>query len=147
MEKGQKIYEVGYLLNPLVPEEKLDEEISVLRGLIEKKQGLITGEERAKMQRLAFVIKKPRAGNFESAWFGWMKFMSDSEILGEIKDLFDKNQNIVRFLILESLKEDVARRAPRKTIRRKPLTAPAIKTEIKTEEVDKKLEELLAHEA
>lgn len=147
MEKESKIYEIGYLLSPLIPEEKLDGDISALREAIEKKQGLVVSEERAKMQRLAYAIKKPHAGNFESAWFGWIKFMANPEFLSEIKNSFDKNQNLVRFLIINSLKEDTARRAPRKIIRRKPLTAPEIKTEIKNEEVDKKLEELLAHEA
>ena len=145
MEKESKIYEVGYLLSPLIPEDKLDGEIFVLRDAIEKKQGLVVNEEKARMQRLAYNIIKPHAGNFESAWFGWIKFMANPEIVSEIKNSFDKNQNIVRFLIVNSAKEDTTRRAPRKTMGRKPFTAPEVKTEIKTEEVDKKLEELLAH--
>lgn len=143
MEKDSKIYEIGYLLSPLIPEDKLDGEISVLRETIEKKQGLITNEERAKMQRLAYIIKRPHIGSFESAYFGWIKFMANPEIISEIKSSFDKNNNLARFLIIESSKEDTSRRAPRKIIRRKPMTTPEIKTEIKTEEVDKKLEELV----
>ena len=146
MEKESKIYEVGYLLSPLIPEDKLDGEISVLRDAIEKKQGLIVNEEKARMQRLAYNIIKPHAGNFESAWFGWIKFMANPEVLLEIKSHFDKNQNLIRFLIINSSKEDTTKRALRKTIGRKHFTAPEVKTEIKTEEVDKKLEELLAHE-
>jgi len=143
MEKESKIYEIGYLLSPLIPEDKLDGEISILREIIEKKQGLIVNEERARMQRLAYVIKRPHIGSFESAYFGWIKFMANPEIISEIKSSFDKNNNLARFLITETLKEDTSRRAPRKIIRRKPTTTPEIKTEIKTEEVDKKLEELV----
>lgn len=143
MEKESKIYEVGYLISPLVPEDKLDGEISVLRDAVEKKQGLIVSEERARMQRLAYNIIKPHAGNFESAWFGWIKFMAAPEAVSEIKSHFDKNQNLVRFLIINSSKEDTAKRAPRRTTGRKTFVAPEVKTEIKTEEVDKKLEELV----
>lgn len=149
MERESKIYEIGYLLTPLIPEERINEEISVLRGLIEGNHGFIINEEGAKMQRLAYTIKKPNAGSFDSAYFGWIKFMAASDSAPEIKKSFDKNQNVVRFLITEITKEEALRKLPTgKFIRKKkPLAArpiePKIKTEIKTEEIDKKLEELI----
>lgn len=144
MEKGQKIYEIGYLLSPLIAEEKLDEEISVLRKLIEEKGGFIISEGRPKSQKLAYPIKK-----FETAYFGWFKFSSDSETISEIKNSFEKSplgEKIIRFLLIETKKETIAPISPKKAIRKKKLfvTPEAkVKGEIKLEEIDKKLEELL----
>lgn len=145
MEKEPKTYEIGYLITPLMPEEKLDEEISVLRGFIEGNQGLITAEERAKMQKLSYEIEKPGMGRFNSAYFGWIKFMASPSVLDEIKKSLDKDANVLRFLAVESEKETAAQKpsAPRMA-RRKPAAAGAPeKTEVKTEEIDKKLEELI----
>ncbi|MCX6731415.1 MAG: 30S ribosomal protein S6 [Candidatus Parcubacteria bacterium] len=133
METEQKMYEIGYLLSPLIPEEKLDEEIGSLRKLIEDKKGFILNEGRPKMQKLAYPIKK-----LETAYFGWIKFTADPSSLPEIK-----SPQIIRFLITEVIKTP-----PAKKIIKKKKTLPAgvisgIKEGIKFEEIDKKLEELL----
>lgn len=148
MDGEQKIYELGYLLTPLIPEDGLDGEISVLRNLIENKHGLIISEEKAKMHRLAYTIIKRHFGRFDSAYFGWVKFMAVPEMIGEIEKDFKKLSNIVRFIILDITKEESIKKMPTaKAIKRK---RPVIikeakpKEEIKTEEIDKKLEELLA---
>ena len=146
-----KKYEIGYLLSPLIPEEKLDGDISALRKLIEDRQGLITNEERGKMRKLAYNIHKPALGKLDSAYFGWMKFVANPEVLLEIKNFLDKEPNLVRFLLIESAKEEIARKPARKITRpagnreEKTIskTQPKVKTEIKEEEIDKKLEELL----
>ncbi|MEW5907564.1 MAG: 30S ribosomal protein S6 [Patescibacteria group bacterium] len=143
MEKDPKIYEIGYLLNPLIPEEKIDDEILLLRHSVEQQQGLIINEQRAKMQKLAYTIKRPNKSQFDSAHFGWIRFMSKPDIIGKIKNDFDKNNNIVRFLILEILKEEPARIITKKIVKRKPAIGEKPKIEIKAEEIDKKLEEIL----
>lgn len=148
MEKDSKMYEIGYLLSPLIPEDKVNEEISILRNLIEKNRGLITGEETAKMRRLAYTLKKPNAGSFESAYFGWLKFMAGAEDFLETKKEFEKNANIIRFMALETEQEKAMKKsiadkiAKKRKFVSKPVDAGP-KEEIKTEEVDKKLEEIL----
>ncbi len=148
MEKDSKMYEIGYLLSPLIPEDKVNEEISVLRNLIEKNHGLIIGEETAMMRRLAYTLKKPNAGSFDSAYFGWIKFMAGAEDFLEAKKEFGKNANIIRFLALELTREKAVKKSTEDKIAKKRRVAikPADtgpKEEIKTEEVDKKLEELI----
>lgn len=145
MEKEQEMYEIGYLLNPLLPEEKLDEEIFVLRNFIESGQagrhGFIISEERAKMHKLAYPIKKNG-----SAYFGWIKFVAEPEALAGIKNNFDKNGNVIRFLIIKGEQETESQSVSkkRKIIKRAPMAIDGGEKEIKTEEIDKKLEELLA---
>ncbi len=147
MEKGQNIYEIGYLLSPLIPEEKLDEEISVLRKAIEDKQGFILSESRGKIHRLAYTIKAHgSSGKFDSAYFGWMKFTIEPEQLLETKNTLDKNNQLIRFLIVKAVKEQPARQMGIKRPAKKKMTAAEElkeRGEVQTEEIDKKLEEIL----
>lgn len=145
MEKERKMYEIGYLLSPLIPEEKLDEEISVLRKLIEDRQGFIMNEGRARIQSLAYPVK-----GFDSAYFGWIKFAASPEVLPEIKISFDNpptgEDKIIRFLIIKTVKGAAAPRLMKKQVVRKKISPerPKEKSGIKPEEIDKKIEELLA---
>lgn len=150
MENETKTYEIGYLLSPLVPEDKLDAEISVLRGLVESRKCLIMGEERARIRKLAYIVQKKGSGKFDTAYFGWIKFVADPAAIADIKSDFDKTANILRFLILDTTKSESVRKAAKKPakpsgFRKKPAQGPEteIKTEIKPEEIDKKIEELL----
>lgn len=129
METEQRIYEIGYLLSPLIPEERLDEEISVLRKIIEDKKGFILSEARPKIQKLAYPINK-----LESAYFGWIKFTADPSSLPEIK-----SPQIIRFLITEIIETPPVK----KIIKKKKTIISGIKEGVKFEEIDKKLEELL----
>jgi len=141
MEKDQKIYEIGYLFSPLIPEEKIDEEVSVLRKLIESRNSFIMSEERPKNHKLAYPIKK-----FNTAYFGWFKILASPESVSEIKNSFDKSEKVIRFLIIKIIKEaEQPFRPVRKRIlkTRKPSIEAKEKPELKTEEIDKKLEELL----
>lgn len=140
MEKEQKMYEIGYLLTPLISEEKLDEEVFVLRKLIDDKKGLIINEARPKMRKLAYPIKK-----LESAYFGWIKFTADPEIIEEIESSLKKSDKVIRFLIVKVAKEAAVSRLARKVVKKKKPTEPKEKIEIKPEEIDKKLEELLTN--
>ncbi|MBU3925607.1 30S ribosomal protein S6 [Patescibacteria group bacterium] len=148
MEKNSKIYEISYLLSPLIPEDKLNEEISILRELIEKNHGLIINEEPAKIHRLAYTIKKSNMGSFDSAYLGWLKIMAAPEDFLEIKKEFEKNQKLVRIIIMESIQEKASKKlsGDKMIKKRKVLSSPVEsgpKEEIKTEEVDKKLEEII----
>ncbi len=147
MEKETKMYEIGYLLSPLISEEKLDEEISALRKLIEDRKGFIMNESRARTQSLAYPVK-----GFNSAYFGWIKFAASPEVLPEIKISFDNppigGDKIIRFLIIKTIKETAVPRLTRKIVKKKiSFEKPKEKLGIKPEEIDKKIEELIGHEA
>jgi len=128
------LYEIGYLLTPLIPSDKIDGEISVLRKVIEDKKGLITDEGRAKIQKLAYTINK-----LDSTYFGWIQFVADPTYLPEIKNSFDKVDNIVRFLITKPEKEKIGKKKDKKIVSK----TKEPKEEIKEEEVDQKIEELI----
>jgi len=138
VEADPKLYEIGYLLTPLIPADKLVDEVNLIRSAIEKEKGLIVGEEAPKSRQLAYEIKK-----FTTASFGWIRFMARPDTLERLKKSFDGNANLLRFLILNAEKETVSQK-PFKSIKPKgkedSVNIP--KEEIKEEEIDKKLEEI-----
>lgn len=139
MKEEHKMYEIGYLLNPLLAEENLENEVSAMRKLIEDGKGFIINEGRPRMLRLAYAIQK-----IDNAHFGWLKFSSGSESILDIQNDFKKNKNIIRFLITIAHKENMMARSPKiMAKRKKPVVAEKDKPSIKPEEIDKKLEELL----
>jgi len=141
METEPKTYEINYLLIPLVAEEKLGEGADALRKIIEDNGGFIVGEERAKMQRLAYKIKK-----FETAYFGWFRFSAKPEAIAAVKNSFEKNEKVIRSLIIEAGKENLPQFSARKTAgakRTEDVGSEEPKKEIKPEQIDEKLEEIL----
>jgi len=142
MERDNKTYEINYLLTPLLPEDKVAEETAVLRKIIEDNKGFVVGEDQPKTQKLSYPIKK-----FDSAYYGWFKFSAGAESIDNIKNGFDKNEKILRALATEAGKENVAQFAPRRGAgAAKPEGAPSEtveKVEIKPEQIDQKLEEIL----
>lgn len=136
IEADPKLYEIGYLLTPLIPADKLDDEVNLIRSAIEKEKGLITGEESPKSRSLAYEIKK-----FTTASFGWIRFMVRPDALEGLKKSFDGNANLLRFLILNAEKETISQK-PLRAVRAKSADTQTQREEIQEEEIDKKLEEI-----
>lgn len=142
MDKDNKTYEINYLLTPLILEDKIAEETAVLRKIIEDNKGFVVGEDQPKMQKLSYAIKK-----FDNGYYGWFKFSVGAEFIDNIKNGFNKNEKILRALVTEAGKENAAKFAPRYGAgMAKPEEAfseTTEKVEIKPEQIDQKLEEIL----
>ena len=101
------MYEVGFHLLPTVPEEKLEEVVSSLQSLITKDGGMVVSEEFPKIRQLAYDIKKRidiKHVTFSKAYFGWIKFVMDPSGILELKKRLDLDPNLIRFLILKTVK-------------------------------------------
>jgi ribosomal protein S6 len=155
MSKEVNLYEIGLLVTPEIPEEKAPEVIGAVRTAIEDKGGTIESIQDLKMRRIWFPIKQ-----MSSAYFGAVQFMIAPAKIEEIKKDAEKNNSILRHLILEWKKEP-----PRPIY--KPLVSkdeatpetksdivveqpenrssehPASKPRVDEEEIDKKLDEIL----
>lgn len=144
MDAENKIYEINYLMTPLLPEDKITEETALLRKIIEDNNGFVIGEDQAKRQKLSYPIKK-----FDTAYYGWFRFSAAADSLDNIKNNFNNNEKTLRSLITETGKENLTQFSPRKIVRTPkpegsfPLPEVAEKVEIKPEQIDKKLEEIL----
>lgn len=111
-EKGDgklHAYEVGYHIVPVVSIENLSGEVEKIKNFIAKKEVVVVSEEFPKMRELAYPISKIVNGtkrNFNTAYFGWIKFDAGETSVEEIKKFFDENENILRFIIINTVREN-----------------------------------------
>jgi ribosomal protein S6 len=151
MAKEIQMYELGYLLLPLVAQEKVSDEVLALRGIIESAGGMILEEETPKLRPLAYDISKSMANKknkFDQAYFGWIRYQSGSSVTPSIKDAVEKRENILRFLIIKTVKE--VRRASRRPMGTGPVRSPLGPKEAAKEkpamtdqEIDREIENLI----
>lgn len=164
-EAETQVYELGFHIISSVEEGKLPAEVDSIKASIEKQGGAFIAEEFPKKTALAYTITKDIEGKkqkFDTAYFGWVKFEMKTENIMNVKDDMDKNKNILRFLIIKTVKESTL--APKSAITTKedlhaPTGAPkqikrkaVLKTDEKEkqegpkmteEELDKTIEELI----
>lgn len=110
-ETGEKmhVYEVGYLVVPSLAENKLAEEVSAIRGLIEAAQGEIIAEDFPKLRPLAYTMERAtetKKQKFTEGYFGWIKFELPVSAIKNITQDFDKRSSIIRHLIIKTVREN-----------------------------------------
>lgn len=150
---NSRIYELGYLLVPSIPEEDLPINYGNVKELVASFGGEIISDEMPKMLNLSYPMSKVISNirkKFNTAYFGWVKFEMEAEKVLELKKKLDLDPNFVRFLILKTVRENTiaGKRFVRgETYRR----APAKKTgdhdeapPINKEEIDKEIDALIA---
>lgn len=145
-----QIYELGFHILPIVPEEGLEKEVSSIKAIIEKNGGLFIGEEGSpKLIKLAYsmskVLKNKRTV-FDTAYFGWFKFEANPSSILKVEENLKKVENILRFLLIKSVRES-------KMVSKRPMFGVASTTpkaedpkkneEISEEQVDQAIEELV----
>lgn len=112
-----QVYEVGYLLVPTLGEEEVPAVYSSLKDLIVSLKGELISDEMPKMMPLAYemlkVIQNVR-NRFNTAYFGWVKFEMDTESVLELKKKLDFDSNIIRFLLVKTVRENTL--APKKFV-------------------------------
>ncbi len=148
---NSKIYELGYLLVPTIKEEDLSVNYGNLKELISSFGGEIITDEMPKATNLAYSMSKVISNvrsKFDKAYFGWTKFTMEAEKLLELKKALDLDNNLIRFLILKTVKENTiaTKRFVRSEIYKKPKTKTT-KDEtalpINEKEIDKEIDALV----
>ena len=153
-DANSKVYELGYLLVPTISEEDIPVVFGNLKELISSLGGVAISDEIPKMIPLAYAMVKVVANvrnKFNTAYFGWTKFIMDSDKVSELKKKLDLDSNFIRFLLLKTVKENTiaAKRfvhgevAHRRSVkRRNENTETAVP--INKEEIDKEIDALVA---
>ena len=148
-----KVYELGYLLVPTIATDDVPASYGNLKELVSSFGGEIIGDEMPKMTILAYSISKVISNvrsKFNTAYFGWIKFTMAPEKILELKKTLDLDPNIIRFLILKTVKENTI--AAKRFVRGETYKRPAMKksaenetaTPINKEEIDKEIDALIA---
>lgn len=133
-EQGEHtLYELAYILDGNLSEEKALGTAASLRGIVEKKNSIIVEEVQPKLRKLAYDIEKRGAG-----FFGWIKFLTQSSDINEIEKQAKRMPEMLRVLTVQSFREELMERHAK--TRRKVVTE---EEKGRIEEIDKKLEEIL----
>lgn len=148
--KDSRVYEVGYLLVPTIPEDEAPVLFGNIKEMITALNGVVISDDLPKMTALSYVMVKVIANTrkkFDNAYFGWIKFELDPEALVELKKKLEAEENIIRFLITKTVRENTiaSRRIPTRDIsKRKKEVAEGEATPINKEAIDKEIEAMIA---
>lgn len=151
---NSRVYELGYLLVPTIPETDIPVAFGNLKELVSSLGGITISDEMPKMLTLAYPMVKVMANlryKFKTAYFGWIKFTMDSNKILELKKHLDLDSNFIRFLILKTVKENTiaAKRFTHGEIARRKIKTEKTRSEettifINKEEIDKEIDALVA---
>jgi ribosomal protein S6 len=149
-----RVYEVGYLLVPTISEEEMPALYGNLKELISSFGGVPVSDDMPKMIDLAYPMFKTLQNvrtKFDTAYFGWFKFMMDGDKVLELKKKLDLDLNIIRSLIIKTVKENTiaSKRFVRRDMgsRKVPMAKEGENKEatpINKEEVDKEIDAMIA---
>lgn len=101
------IYEVGYIMLPSIPEENLGGDVTVFKDSLAEMGATFISDEYPKMMELAYEMSRSIANKkqkFSYGYFGWVKFECGAESARVIKDSLDKNEKLVRFLMIKTIR-------------------------------------------
>ncbi len=151
-----RIYELGFHIVPSIPEEKLSAEVTVVKDLLEASGAVFISEEFPKLKPLSYQMTKvvgPKHLKFNTAHFGWIKFEMNPEAILKIKQALERNDNILRFIIVKTVRESTMSviKAPvfRSQVSPKPIPRVSsrktgeIKSPISVAELDKTIDALV----
>jgi ribosomal protein S6 len=148
-----QVYELGFHIVPTIAEEKVANVFGDIKSLLEKNGAVFISEEYPKMRPLAYAMLKNEAGKnekFNFAYFGWVKYELPKEAAAEVKNKLEKNKEILRFLVIKTVRENTlyGHKLPRKD-NEKPEAIVAADVPVEEiimateEEIDKTIEELV----
>jgi ribosomal protein S6 len=148
------VYEVGYLLVPNLAEENVGGEVTALKDMLSGNGAQFISDEFPKMMELAYEMSRTilnKKAKFTTGYFGWVKFEIPTENILKVKEMLDKNESIIRFLLIKTVRESTMspKRAYTKTeggAGAKRRTAKAVEAEagpINEETIDKDIDALV----
>ncbi len=146
----KQVYEIGFHIVPTVAEEKLGDEVSVIRNAVEQGGGIVISEEFPKMRDLTYVMQKyidTKKVSYEKAYFGWIKFEGAPELAQEIKKSADEHPQVLRYLLIKTIRENSLLTKPKERVEREEkkddVSETKVKGKIDEETIDESIEELV----
>ncbi len=141
-ENKDIVYEVGCLFVPIISDKDVLTEVSNIKDLLVKFDFEFLSGDGPKMRDLAYSMKKMIDGKknlFDKAYFVWLKFIANPDELDGLKKELDKNENILRYILIKTVKKDILVSEQKKVPSRTSETKE--KKEIKPARVTKVVEE------
>ncbi len=102
------VYEVGYLMVPTISEENVGGEVTAFKDELQAQGAIFISDEYPKMMELAYEMSRSIANKkqkFSYGYFGWVKFECTTVQGKAIKESLDKNEKLVRYLMITTVRE------------------------------------------
>jgi ribosomal protein S6 len=109
MSEENKLYEIGFHLVSSIPEEKVGDEFSQLKKILESHKAEIVKEGEVNLIDLAYeMVQKINGKNykFDKSYFGWLHFNAGADAIAEIKAELDANTNVLRYIIVKTTDDE-----------------------------------------
>lgn len=129
------VYEVGFHLVPAVGDEGVSAAAEKVRKVLGDAE--IIAEGAPQKMALSYIIERAAQGKrekFSEAYFGWIKFATDREHLPGIAEKLGAMKDVLRHLIIETVREDIAAERRRAVFTSDRLEGETIKKTPRTEE-------------
>jgi small subunit ribosomal protein S6 len=104
-EKTTRLYELGFILVPTMPETEVPAKLESLKSLINKVEGEVTAEGNPEYIDLAYTIEKTfgsKKSKYSQGYFGFIKFNAEPAALESLKKSLDGDVEIVRYLLIKT---------------------------------------------
>lgn len=109
MQNESTVYEVGFHMNPSLPDGEVLGKVADLKQAISERGGTFISEGVPAPYELAYTIIK-RIGNenkrFSQSVFDWVKFEMNPASIVDLKKMLEGDTDIIRFLIIKTVRED-----------------------------------------
>ncbi len=144
------VYEVGYIMVPTIAEENLGGEVTAFKDMFLENGAVFISDEYPKLIELAYVMSRSinnKSQKFSYGYFGWVKFECNTDQARVIKNILDKNEKLVRYLLIKTVRENtmsVKRSYSRQDGNKRRYTPKIEEVEkINEETIDKEIEALV----
>lgn len=105
MSEDQKIYEISFIFDNRLDEDKAKNKLETLKKDIASLKGSFISEETPYMRELSYeMIRVVNNVNlkFNSGYFGWVKFTLDPKEIEAINKKLKLDEEVIRFLIVKA---------------------------------------------
>ena len=104
-EKSTRLYELGFILVPTIPELEVPQKVEALKALVKGEGGVVTNEGTPEYIDLAYTMERTigsKTQKYSQGYFGFIKFEAEPSALEALKKAFDIEADIVRYLLIKT---------------------------------------------
>lgn len=108
ISESRPVYEVGFHVVPTVGDDGVAEVVTQIKSALGAAE--IISEQVPQKVRLAYTLEQAHAGKrakFDDAYFGFIKFATERESIPALEAALRANSSILRFLLIETTREDI----------------------------------------
>lgn len=140
-----KIYELTYIISPEETSEQAQQKAREIESYIQNKEGVVLKHSDPVARTLSYPIKKSASG-----FFGALEFQLEPDKMPELKQTMDKDENIIRHMIIIKKAAELRKERRTKIKTEEPAATAAateetttVKEKVELKDIEQKLDELL----